>query len=339
MDIDMLELLLDDNKTYQEATKETFLKQLNKDVFEEFKENGDTQLEIHYGTCGNEKCNKGCKGVRFVSPITKNHSAFIFEGDEDEVKDIYYCSNFNCSYPHYELFYSFPIYIGKDQEANFKPSIEHLLKVQQSDRAYNEIVNEENKILSKEDCLYWLEKHIELHKMLPPFYSDYKDFYNFQFLYDSLTELTACFNYEQEVLLALDKFSTIDCCNEEDLLIWLTNFEALNDKIFSSYFSYLHIEEAPVRELINLSKKINLKISVADYKNIIEFCKKFDYYYYPLVEKYYTYANDEEFNDDDFASYSQKLSSLSYHLLRRNEAALIGKKYPFFMREKISNNH
>ena len=236
MDIDMLELLLEDNKTYQEASKETFLKKLNSKVFNEFKENGDIQLEIHNGFCNNENCNKGCKGVLFLSPITKNHSAFIFEGDETQVKDIYYCSDFNCSIPDYELLFSFPLYIGKDEKAYFKPSIEYLIKVQQSEKAYNEIVNDENKILYKDDCLHWLEKHLELHKKLSPYYSEYKNFYNFQLLYDNLSELVGCFAYEQEVLLALDKYSTIDCYNEKEILMWLTNNEELSDKLFSCYF-------------------------------------------------------------------------------------------------------
>ena len=94
MDIDMLELLLDDKKTYQHSTKEIFLKKLNTEVFEEFKKNGDTQLEIHTGFCNQENCNKGYKGFLLASSVTNNYSAFIFEETKDEIKDICCCSGF-----------------------------------------------------------------------------------------------------------------------------------------------------------------------------------------------------------------------------------------------------
>ena len=45
MDITLLETLLDNNKTYQDALKEV-LRKVNK-VFTEFKASGDTYLQAH----------------------------------------------------------------------------------------------------------------------------------------------------------------------------------------------------------------------------------------------------------------------------------------------------
>jgi hypothetical protein len=50
MDAWRIDDLLDDNKTYQEATKDAFIEKLEA-VFLQFKKCGDTFLEIHEGTC------------------------------------------------------------------------------------------------------------------------------------------------------------------------------------------------------------------------------------------------------------------------------------------------
>ncbi len=81
MDIAMLEIILDDSRTYQDATKETFLQKLH-EVFIKFKSNNDESLIPYSGKCVSGECNKGCKGYSFVGNNSSNHTDFIFEETE-----------------------------------------------------------------------------------------------------------------------------------------------------------------------------------------------------------------------------------------------------------------
>ena len=88
MNLNMLEVLLDDNRTYQGASKEVFLKKIS-DAFHEFKSDGDTFLEAFNGVCTSNLCpNKGCKGYSFIGNMTNNHIDLIFEEEDEEIIEI-----------------------------------------------------------------------------------------------------------------------------------------------------------------------------------------------------------------------------------------------------------
>ncbi|MGL6269330.1 MAG: hypothetical protein ACRC2O_15460, partial [Chitinophagaceae bacterium] len=73
MDIRMLDILLDDTKTYQNASKDIFLEKLAL-AFKKFKNINDTFLTSYKGICGSKVCpNKGCKGFSFVGNISGQH--------------------------------------------------------------------------------------------------------------------------------------------------------------------------------------------------------------------------------------------------------------------------
>lgn len=48
MDVEMLSIILDDNRTYQDATKVDFLNKVE-NLFKKFKNSGDTFLTPHLG--------------------------------------------------------------------------------------------------------------------------------------------------------------------------------------------------------------------------------------------------------------------------------------------------
>ena len=67
MDIDMLELLLEDDRIYSDASKSMFLKKLS-DRFELFKRSSDTFLEPKRGKCWYGECQHcGKKGMAFIT--------------------------------------------------------------------------------------------------------------------------------------------------------------------------------------------------------------------------------------------------------------------------------
>ena len=69
MDLVSLELILDENLTCQDATKEIFLNKLN-EIFDEVKKSKDT-LQSYSGKCGSKDCsNHNKNGMLFCGRIT-----------------------------------------------------------------------------------------------------------------------------------------------------------------------------------------------------------------------------------------------------------------------------
>lgn len=95
MDIEMVDLLLDDNRTYQDIPKERFIEKL-RTAFSKFQEEGDTILIAVPGKCKGSYCsNTGKSGVAFYGNKTKNYLRLVFEIDKKKhVSDIYECFGF-----------------------------------------------------------------------------------------------------------------------------------------------------------------------------------------------------------------------------------------------------
>ena len=94
MDSKSLELILEDNVSYQDTTKTIFLKKLE-DVFKEFKKE-DKKLIAYQGKCNSSECSNKIKiGFSFVGNKSGRYINFIIEENEDgSLKDIYSCSVF-----------------------------------------------------------------------------------------------------------------------------------------------------------------------------------------------------------------------------------------------------
>lgn len=179
MNLSMLNVLLDDKRTYQEVVKAVFIEKLDK-AFTRFKDNGDTQLWSYKGVCNSTTCaNKGCVGYAFIGNNSMHHLDLIFDELSDDVNDIYQCFTFDLidkSVVTEDLIY---INIKHDEEAGFKPSIDFLIKSQQCNLACDELLRLKNTIIYKEVYVPWIENHYKLYKSfdLPPiFYTDFNKF-------------------------------------------------------------------------------------------------------------------------------------------------------------------
>jgi hypothetical protein len=89
LDIDSVDMLLDDHRTYQDLPKHVFINRL-KHALAEFAASGNQELIPYPGVCGS--CNKGCKGYAFVGPNSLEHMDLLIEQDGENIKDIYTCS-------------------------------------------------------------------------------------------------------------------------------------------------------------------------------------------------------------------------------------------------------
>lgn len=315
MDSAMLEILLDDNKTYQDAAKDMFLEKLNK-AFSEFKEKGDTFLFSYKGFCNSNECNnKGCSGYSFVGNNSKNYIDFIFQETENEINDIFHCNGFEITGKSIETNNPISVFICNDEKADFKPSIDFLIKSQKCKLAYEELIHFQNTVIDKEVYLVWLEKFYPLYKSfdLPPIF--YAEFDKFYWLYSRINELKDFLQSSDFAKEAVIDFQNIDKYNEPQLLKWLIKYEQTGNHLTLFLYEDIDFEYPEKSEYFVVD---NFKISTSDFKVIAKFKFLFDEHYWEMLEKYSTFSEEETIryvNEND--EMSKYINSLSYHLDKR----------------------
>jgi hypothetical protein len=88
MDIAMLRNQLKDEYSYQDATKDIFLNEIEK-FFKRRKDAGDTKLIIYEGECTDETCpDYGKRGYRFIGNRSRNYIDFVFKTEKDDIINI-----------------------------------------------------------------------------------------------------------------------------------------------------------------------------------------------------------------------------------------------------------
>lgn len=93
VDIEMINDILDDDKTYQDKDKSVFIHKLGI-AFEKFIEEGDTFLHRYAGFCNRQDCNFKCTGYSFIGNNSGNYLDVIFIIKEGIVHDLYECTGF-----------------------------------------------------------------------------------------------------------------------------------------------------------------------------------------------------------------------------------------------------
>ena len=111
MDLEMINDLLDDNKTYQEFSKAEFMQRLSA-VFKDLTESGDTHLLPFEGKCTG--CDKNKTGFTFMGNRSNKYISIIFESEDGNVTDLYECSRFRNQNLHLKL--KEKLYIEKWEE-------------------------------------------------------------------------------------------------------------------------------------------------------------------------------------------------------------------------------
>lgn len=320
MNIDMLELALDDDTTYQEVTKELFLKKLSR-LFDLFKDANDTSLLPFKGTCTADICNKGCTGFAFVGNASKKHASFIFEGDETAVTDIYVCNSFKTERDDLETEHALSFSFSKDEEANFKPSMEYLLQQHQCDRAWAEIVKVGPSYLYPQDYLNWIEKHRALFQALPDVFSgyDYSYFNRFNHLYHVILALESIFYKEPKAQEVLQSFEVLNKDSEMDILKWLVTHEKFCNPLVDEVCYNMFVGKVDAEGFLQLKQFPTVKVEAADIFHAFTAANIYQQYYLPLLEKYTTHPKDVDFENYDWESEAFiNRDSLTYHLQQRD---------------------
>ena len=100
LDLEMVEMILKDDLTYQDLEKKKFI-QILRDGFFEFNEAGDEYLNVYKTSCNS--CNKGKLAYLFVGNKSKNYMCFYFDTKNGEIDDMYECNWFKFNKDFVEL--------------------------------------------------------------------------------------------------------------------------------------------------------------------------------------------------------------------------------------------
>ena len=315
MDSNMLDVLLDDSLTYQNATKEIFLEKIN-EAFLELKSHGDTFLSANKGTCNSRLCNnKGCKGYSFVGNNSKRHIDLIFEEFNEEVKDIYHCNGFHIDNKNVETENLIHIDILHDEKADFKPSIEFLIKSQKCNLACEELNQYRDTIIDKNVYLEWLEKFYPLFTSLNMLHVDYTEYSKFYWLYYRINELKEFLECDTLSKEAIRKFLTIDLKTDFQLLKWLIKYEKTSNELTLFLYEEIDFEFPENSDFFIVD---GFKINTSEFKHIAKFKFLHDKHYCEMLEKYTTFSNEEtrKYKNEN-SKMSAKLYSLAHHLTKR----------------------
>jgi hypothetical protein len=315
MDINMLDVLLDDSRPYQDANKEVFIGKLI-EVFNKFKQSGDTHLLPYKGFCNSKICpNKSCSGYSFVGNSTKDHIDLIFEETKKEFVDIYHCNGFETNDTSIERLYLFNIEIRYDELADFHSSIDYSIMSQQCTLACEELFENQNNVIDKVICRTWLQKHINLFESFDSDEKYYNAFKKFFLLYNKINQLNEILKLNDLAKDGVREFETLNTNDEKDLLKWLIKYEVFNNRESKMTDLLTEIEDAIENEYFEVD---SLKINYTDFKYIIKFTFLFDSYYWDSLKKYSTFSENEiNVYLKDNTEKAKYIDSLSYHLNKR----------------------
>lgn len=314
MDIKALELILEDNVSYQDTTKSIFIAKLD-EVFLEFKKE-DNKLIAYRGKCNSNECpNKNKNGISFIGNISGRYINFIIEENEDgSVKDIYSCYDF-CTDKKIidENKRQLRITVYKDEKVDFKPSSYYISSNNKSLSAINYLAQFNNSEISKDQIIYWVEQYEEFYNSLDWFDLLYKNLSPFHSCFYHIKETYEFILLEEEAAIALEQFKSIDLEEEIQILSWLVAYEYLHHKLILLHPNIVS-EDSLQSGKILLHKDFTVYFKTELLKNCINLQELFDKHYYEKLNKYSTQSKEEQENQTPFDDDYKKMSSIKYHL-------------------------
>lgn len=322
MDADMINLILDDNKTYQDAKKEVFIEKLS-EALSTFIAKGDTELNVVKGECQNDKCHKGCAGYAFIGNCSDYHLDLIIEGAQNEILDMYYCSDFKSCSEKLDENKNFCIDIKHDEEAKFVPPEWFLMSSHQCSIACDEIMRDglPLQVVNIQLAERWLEKYAELYDSVDPIFTP-AAFSKFNSLYYEVKNLVPMFNMKELAEKGIGFYNNRikRSRNEKMLLYWLVEFEQLKDDLISLDYFYFDIEDKAAENYVKINRSYEVYLCAGDFAAQLKFLRIYIKYYWDMLRKYTTVPAEQWDTLVEGTEASEKRISLKYHLQQRGMA-------------------
>tara|TARA_R110002110_G_scaffold89504_2_gene233093 strand:- start:541 stop:1605 length:1065 start_codon:yes stop_codon:yes gene_type:complete len=332
MDIDLLNVVLDNDKAYMEVSKELFIETLSNE-FESLKKQGVTKFDkVIKGVC-NSSCSD-CGGYTF---LTKNNDYLdlLFKEENNEIVDLFRCSDFK---NEENLIKKKCIYFRfrKDDNKNYNPSSNISLLQEQVEIAVKEFEKFENKITDIEEFVFWFKDNKKLYNSVKNFDWHYNFVWPFLSIYVTIENFNELVNNHNSAKKALAKF---DDSTEKSMIDWLIKYENSGVGVSRGYEKTENWKKTNLILFkngetffetggeIKLYKKV--LIDVKKYKETIDFTDLYHKYFWEYEKKY---SPTKEL----FEVYGDFEIELSEYLSARNLYPEILKKYNIKPKEKKS---
>ncbi len=315
MNISLLEVLLDDKRTYQGATKQLFLSRLE-EQFQYLKREGNVYLTPLMGGCDSRFCDKNHEGFAFVGDQSGNHLDLIFEEEELTYSDIFDCKWFDAGSQNKEYGRKHSVLIFQDEIHPEGFPQELLLLTDACKKAYEEIVRE-GLIVNDEIAKNWLRTYRSLYQCFKKAVDNFRYPYLFDELYERLHDLYRCLRWNEMAIMANKEWDRIDLNEELEILKWLVLYEDLQDELCSLIITQTQEPDYPIPDDGRPFWDYPFKFDLQEFDEVVKFNNIIDAYYDKMLDKYNTMDEDEE--DSEFPPYSGEYAlddycTLSYHL-------------------------
>lgn len=321
MDSTALELILDDEVSYQDTTKIIFLERLN-EIFNQFKET-DTTLIAYEGKCFSDECpNKNTSGISFVGNNSGNYLNLIIEqNDNGCIKDIYNCHQF-CTEKNVKDFMKteFNIRIYKDEKVNFYPSSNYINIKNECISAVHELKKEKGLsgevLITSQEIIDWINKYQPVYDsfVVPPLFFKQED--TFYWIYCDVKRIYEFLFLENEATQALIEYKNVNLNDEIEILKWLVKYEHFHYDLILLHPNTIS-ENGIKTGREKLSNGLVTYFNINILKNCIALETILDKYYYGMLNKYTTETPAEKEIQAPFDDNFDEISSLKYHLEKR----------------------
>lgn len=243
--IDMVDMVLADNRSYNDASKEVFIEKLSA-VIADLKRDGDSRLIPVAGKCTSKDCHDGGIGYRFIGNRSRNYLDLIIRTDDDDlVLDIAYCPNFALlSWSKEKQRFARSITIEYDERFDFNPPVNFWIEVQICDRACEELsaLHDEYRVQKKgntwikyvniEILADWVDRYEIQGRKIAAFKEGYYKA-KFDAIYSHSYSLIEIHKLQEKAAMALHEFKTQGICKKKYnlLLRWLVSYETLFERL------------------------------------------------------------------------------------------------------------
>ncbi|QVY67111.1 hypothetical protein [Polaribacter sp. Q13] len=267
MNIDMLSLVLENDTSIMNITKDLFLEKLE-EIFTELKAvNINEFSKVKKGVSEDDSETNGLEGYQFIT-ADKSALTFLFEEENEDLIDIYNCYEFK---PDKEETTPILFCIWNDEELSYSPTDEYISFTTRIDAFYAQFEALKNTIIPLEIYGDWFKLVKELYDCIPlRKYLEYKFYYDFSnFVVDNLFVLTIIEDAER-TQKAVSDYKKIDISNEIDILEWQLKYKDIR-YVFNDYSKKL--DNFKERYLIKHKTEDSIILDCSKYKFSFEFAE------------------------------------------------------------------
>lgn len=321
--LSLIEVLLDDNKTYHDVPKEIFLQKM-KILFEVFKsvECMDEYLVASQGVCDSCNCpNKGCNGFRFKGNHSNHFIDLIIEEIDGDIKDIYVCYEFNSDDKSFDKDDGtlLSLSIKEDETVNFVITPEFLANKQWVEKAEAEFKLFETELCTYEMLKNWHDKYAFLYNDLGGniVFDSHTSITLFLKKYDDIKEIISFYEkYQINIKKMLDDSEYF--ITEQDEIDWVLKYEDIDVPYIIEHFLEKDMDTYKI-------EKYNLSIIWSEEFDIIDrFLQTNHNLHEDLYKKYCIFTKQEIFEKIADHDFPIEIFALTYHINLRKEYESIG---------------